>query len=283
MQFCQQLARVFVCSSLLIGVAAEAHAQGKGKAAARALDVAKIKASLESGDEAKIKSALSEVEQAGAAGKPAIVHVEALLRRGASVTGVTRAMDVCAGAGQPSSSAVIAPYLRHRVPEVRRGAARALSQTKGPNAVTALKRALRSADPQVRGVAASGLGSLNAKEALPDLFKAFSLKVGEAAASIGQLCSPEECEKFAALLGKHPFDVMTSGFDQILFRPAAEMPDDQKIRVVGRLRELGTRDAGNYLADVAERWPAGSSKRVKQALDGAVKALGGSASSGEDE
>ncbi len=59
------------------------------------------------------------------------------------------------------------------------------------------------------------------------------------------------------------------------------MTDDEKIRIVGRLRELGTKDAGNYLADVAERWPKDWSKRVKQAIDGAVKALGGSA--GGDE
>jgi hypothetical protein len=99
--------------------------------------------------------------------------------------------------------------------------------------------------------------------------------VGEAAAAIGQICEPTDCENFASRLEKQPFDIMVSGFDQILFRPAKQIPDDEKIRIVGRLRELGTREAGKYLADVAGRWPKGWSKRVKQALDSAVKATGG--------
>jgi hypothetical protein len=68
---------------------------------------------------------------------------------------------------------------------------------------------------------------------------------------------------------------MTSGFDQILFRPTTEIPDDEKIRIVGRVRELGTQESNKYLRDVAARWPKGTSPRVKQAIDQAVLATGG--------
>jgi hypothetical protein len=134
----------------------------------------------------------------------------------------------------------------------------------------------------VRGSAATGLGALDAKEALPDLFNALDHKVAEAAPSIGQLCSGADCDKLVARLGKVPFDVMTSGIDQILFRSPADFSDDDKIRIVDRLRELGTKDAGAYLAGVAERWPKDGSQRVKQAIDVAVKASpGGKRGQGE--
>lgn len=265
--------------------APDAAAQGKakGKVTATKIDAAKIKAELESGNEKRMLAALQQVEDAEDAGKAAVPHLEALARRGASVSVLSRCLEVLGGLKQSTSSLAIAPYYRHRVPEVRRSAAKALLKTGGPAAVKALRAALRSPDAQVRGIAASGLGSLNAREALPDLFAALSHNVGEAAASIGQLCKPEECEKLAGYLGKLPLDVVTSGFDQILFRSPKDMGDEQKIRIVGRLRELGTKDAGNYLADVAERWPKDWSKRVKQAVDAAVKALGGASASPEDE
>ena len=272
---------LLVVGAIVLGQALPAPAQAKPKTSQKSVDVAKIKAALESGDEQRMLDALETVAAAGDAGKAAAPPIEGLLRRGASVKVLVRAIDVCGALKQESSSAALAPYYRHRVPDVRRAAVKALLKTKGAAAVKALRSALRSPDAQVRGISASGLGALGAKEALPDLFAALDHNVGEAAGSIGQLCAKKACEKFADQLGKHPFDVMTSGFDQILFRSPKDMTEDEKIRIVGRLRELGTKDAGNYLADVADRWPSDWSKRVKQAIDGAVKALGGKA--GGDE
>jgi hypothetical protein len=99
--------------------------------------------------------------------------------------------------------------------------------------------------------------------------------VAEAGAAIGQICTPEECEKFAERTGRVAFDVMVTGFDQILFRPPSEIPDEEKIRLIGRMREMGTPEVGKYLADVGERWPKEWSKKVKQALDSAARATGG--------
>jgi HEAT repeat protein len=268
-------------AALPLSTATDAGAQPK-KSAPKAVDAAKIQKELESGVESRVLAALDEVAKAGEGGKPAVVHVEKLLARGANAAVAVKALDVCGGLKQPSSSAPIAPYVQHRTADVRRAATRALVKTRGPAAVTALRKALRSSDAMVRGTAATGLGAMGAKEALADLFTALDHKVAEAAASIGQLCAPADCDKFAGRLGKLQFDVMTSGFDQILFRPPAEMPDDAKIKIVGKLRELGTKDAGKYLADVAERWPENWSKKVEQAIDAAVKASGGSSSKAEE-
>ncbi len=249
--------------------------KAKGKAESVKVDAAKLKAELASGDSARIDAALGEIVKAGEAASALAPAVEALLKRGASLDLVAKALEAAGAMKQASSSAAVAPYVSHRSPEVRRAATRALIKTKGPSAVKALRDALRSSDAQVRGIAATGLGALGAKEALGDLFTALEHNLGEAAAAIGQLCEPQDCEKLAGLTGKHPFDVISSGFDQILFRAEKDMSEDEKIRIIGRLRELGTKEAGKYLADVRGRWPADWSKRVKQAIDAAVRATGG--------
>ena len=247
------------------------------------VNIGEIKKQLESGKREQISAALTTLGDAEEPPKAAAPHVEKFLQGGSAPDLLTKALKVVGSLGQKSSSASVAPYARHRAPDVRRAAVKALLKTKGPDAVKALRRSLRSKDAVVRGTAASGLGSLDAKEALPDLFSAFDHRVGEAAASIGLLCDPADCDKFAARLGKFPFDVMVGGLEQILFRPPKQMPDDEKIKLVGRLRELGTPEAGNFLADVAERWPKKWSKRVKQAIDQAAKQTGGSADDEEDE
>jgi HEAT repeat protein len=152
---------------------------------------------------------------------------------------------------------------------------KALTRTKGAAATTAFRRALSDKDPAVRATAASGLGALKAKDAVPDLFLALDHRVNEAAASIGVLCNPAQCEELAGKLGKHPFDVVTSGLDEVLFRPTSEVSDDAKIKVIGRVRELGTMEANKFLRDVQKRWPASGSGRVRQSLDQAVLATSG--------
>jgi HEAT repeat protein len=258
---------------------AKPDAKGKGKEKVK-LDLPKLKGDLESSDASRILAALDELQKAGDGGAAAAPLVDALLKRGSSQPVIEKALETEGALKQPASSAAVAPYVKHRAPEVRRAATKALIKTKGPEAVKALKLALRSPDAPVRGIAATGLGTLAAKDALGDLFNALAHGVAESASAIGQLCEPKDCEKFAELTGKHQFDVMSSGFDQILFRNEKEMPEDQKIKIVGRLRELGTNESGKYLAEVKGRWPDGWSKRVKQAIDAAVRATGGT--TGED-
>lgn len=263
------LALAVVGSSVVSGsIAAAAPAKG-----AKAFNTEAVKKQLLSADAEQIQAGLDAVKEAGAAAKPIVPTLNSVLKKGSSTALLTQVIQVTSKLEDPSSSAAIAPYVRHRVPAVRQAAAKALAHTKGPEAIKALRRGLRSRDAVVRGIAAGALGSLGAKEALPDLFNAFDHNVGEAAVSIGQLCDKKSCDQFLKRIGKVPFDIITSGLDQMLFRPATNMSDDEKIAIIGRLRELGTGEAGKYLADVGERWPKDWSKRVKQAIDAAVKAV----------
>ena len=195
------LSAAFLCIAPTESVQAE-----RGKGSAARLDLEKVKADLESGEVARMLAALDAISEAGAAGQAAAPHVEALLVRGASARVIVRALQVAGQLAQPSSSQAVAPYVRHRLEAVRRSAARALAGTKGPVAIKTLRWGLRSSDAVVRGICASALGDLGARKAVWELFAALEHGVNEAAASIGKLCSPTECSRFAALLGKHPFD-----------------------------------------------------------------------------
>lgn len=229
---------------------------------------------IESGDENQIREGLDEVRIAGPGGAAAGPAIATVLTKGATLALTMSAIETLADIEAESGSAALAEYTVHRNSKVRRAAAKALARTKGAAAGPALRRALSDPDPVVRGTAASALGTLKAKDAVPDLFVALDHKVNEAAASIGQLCNPEQCDQLAAKLGKLPFDVVSQALDQILFR-TADMPEDAKIKVVGRIRELGTIEANKFLRDVQKRWPANGSKRVRQSIDQAVIATSG--------
>jgi hypothetical protein len=230
---------------------------------------------LRSGDDAQIKSALDDVRTAGTAAKAAAGPISDLLDRGMTTELTVAALDALGDVEAESASKVISWYTVHRNATVRQAAVKALARTRGPLAVTALRHALSDGDAAVRGVAAAGLGALKAREAVADLFVALDHKVGEAAASIGQLCQPAECEELEGKLGKLPFDIVTGGLDQILFRPVAEIDDDMKVKLVGRVRELGTAEGNKFLRDVQKRWPPGGSPRVRQAIDQGVLATAG--------
>ncbi|HEY1954021.1 MAG TPA: HEAT repeat domain-containing protein [Polyangiaceae bacterium] len=231
-------------------------------------------ADLKSSDGTKIRAALDEVRLAGkTAGAPYVASIVALLDRGMTPELTTAAIDTLADLEAQPASQAIAEYMQHRSVRVRQSAVKALGKTKGPAAVRGLVKGLSDQDGMVRGVAANALGQLKAKSAVPDLFLALDHRVNEAATSIGMLCDPADCEKLGARIGKIPFDVASAGVEQVLFR--TDVGDDTKIKLVGRIRELGTREANKFLAETTKKWPQKGSARIKQALDQAVQATGG--------
>jgi len=232
---------------------------------------------LRSGDPAAIQAALDDVRTAGKGAQAAAGPIADLLVQGLSTELTLAAIDTLGDVQAESSSPALAEYAVHRNEAIRKAAVKALARTKGPAAVAALRHALSDGDAAVRGMAAAGLGSLKTKESVRDLFAALDHKVPEAAVSIGQLCAPAECDELARKLGKLPFDIVTGGLDQALFRPTSEVDDDEKVKIVGRVRELGTGEANRFLKEVQTRWPPGASPRVKQAIDQAVLATSGGA------
>jgi hypothetical protein len=262
-----KLALAGLCVACLTPALATAAPADK-PAAHASLNLNNLKKALESGDEAQALAALDEIEQAG--DRSAAPLVEALLTRGASSKLLLRAIAVAGSLGKESSSAVLAPYVRHRAPDVRRAAALSLVHTKGKLAVQALRDALRGSDAALRGTAADGLGALGAKEAVPDLFVVLPKEVPEAAGAIGTLCSGDDCRKFLGFLGRLPFDVMQSGFLPLLLRTSSDVPDALKLQLIEDLRRMATQKASEVLSTALASYPAAGSPKVKTALDAAI-------------
>jgi len=238
---------------------------------------------LRSGDPEQIESALGDVRVSGRSGTAAVSAIVELLRRGLPEPLTQAAIETLGDTESETSSEVVAWYARHRSAVLRRSAVSALAKTKGLVAVKALRAALSDSDPGVRGLAASGLGRLSAKDAVGELLVALEHKVPEAAASVGALCSPTECERLAKKLESLPFDVVTSGLSEVLVRPTAEVNDETKLAIVARLRAMATGEVNRFLKGLQARYPARASARVKVAIDDAVAATLSSPVSGGPE
>ena len=140
----------------------------KGKVEATRLDVPALKKQL-AGSEQEVVAALGTIGDSGnPEGAPLVNDV---LARGGTQTIVEEALKTAGKLKSPALSTAVAPYVQHRTPEIRRAAARALVKTKGPAAVAALSKALRSEDASVRGTAATGLGELGARESIKGSFQ----------------------------------------------------------------------------------------------------------------
>jgi HEAT repeat protein len=235
---------------------------------------------LKSGDPSQIKAGLDEVRMSGKGGASAVPAIAELLKSGLTLALTQAAIETLGDTETEGASDSVAWYVKHRNVGMRRAAVQALAKTKGAVAVKALRGALSDSDPAVRGLSATALGAMRAKDAVGDLFAALDHKVPEAAASIGMLCAGGECDKLASKLGNLPFDVVTSGLDQVLFRPSTDVSDDTKVKVIGRVRELGTGEANRFLREVQKKWPATWSQRVKQSIEQAVLATSGSPGGG---
>ena len=233
------------------------------------LDLAGLQKSLESGEEAQVLAALATIQKSG---DPAgAAPVEALLARGASAKVLAAAIESLGILGQASSGGALMPYARHRAPELRRSALRALIATKSPLAGDVLRGALHGDDPVQRSIAARGLGELNVRAAVPELFSALPKDVAEAAQALGLLCTGAECERLLGLLGKLRFDVMESAVVPLLLRPQAEVSDELKLKLIEYLRRMATQPANQLLQTALAKFPPDGSPKVKRGLERALK------------
>jgi HEAT repeat protein len=268
-------ALALAAASSSAALAAPPKAGGKPGAAKPAepakpkLDVPTIQKQLESGDEAQVLAALEAIQKSGDPVGASLVEV--LLARGANVTVLGRGIETLGILAQPSSGAALAPYAQHRKPEIRRAALRALIATKSPLAGDVLRRALHGSDAAQRAIAARGLGELNVRAAVPELFGVLPKDVAEAAQSLGLLCVDKECEKLVGLLGKLRFEVMESAIVPLLLRPQADVSDELKLQVIERLRRMATQPANQLLQTTLSKFPADGSPKVKKGLERALK------------
>jgi HEAT repeat protein len=271
---CAVLGTATLLSGALLGGVGYAKGDAPAKAPAAQLAATTL-SKLKSQDPAQIREALDDARLVGAKATPAVPLVASLLNAGLPYPLAQSAIDTLGDIGSADGLAALLPYAHHRDPKVRRAAVRATARVAGASnalALTTLTGALSDPDIQVRAAAATGLGSLKSKSAVKDLFLALHHRIYEAAVSIGQVCDPQDCDALVAELGAIPFDVITTGFDAMLFRPNNEVSEAAKVALVVRMRDVGTRDANKFLRGIQGRWPKNGSEKVKRELDAAVLA-----------
>jgi HEAT repeat protein len=249
-----------------------AKAGGKAQAKVKKQDLERWKRALESGTESEVRAALDEIAALGPDAAEAAPLVEGALGRGGSSAVMLAAIETAGRLGVASQSIALAPYVDHRNLEIRRTAAKALTQTGGPAAIATLRRALSGPDPAVRSTAAEGLGTLGAKEAVDDLFAVLDRGTAEAAVSIARLCAPPQCDRLMGLVGKLKFEVLEASFLPLFFRPDAELPEANKLAYVDQLRRIATKPAAAVLQSVLAKLPKDESPKLRAALQSALKA-----------
>ncbi len=239
------------------------------------LDAKEAAAAILGNQPAKIGEAIDRARAAGkdGGGQALVPAIVKRLERGLPKDLLKKALETLAALENPAAADVAEQYLAHRDADVRIAAVNCLGAVKGPIAVRGLRTALGDLDPRVHALAATHLGALKAPEAIPDLVIALDKGVNEAAASIGMLCDAKSCDELLERLASRPFDVISSGIQQVVAR--ANVPDEVKLKFVHAVQRLQTRKARDFLQDLRNAWPKGGSKTVEKSLDDAIKSLEG--------
>src|SRR5579872_2894186 len=163
--------RPFLAAALLaLAATAPSAAGAQGKKAGPASTATPLPRDtvkkLKSGDASQVKSALDDVRMSAKDGAPAVPAVADLLKQGMPMALTIAAIETLCDTENEGASEVLGWYAHHRDPAVRKAAVAALARTRGAAATKSLRAALSDPDPAVRGFAATGLGSLKAKDAV---------------------------------------------------------------------------------------------------------------------
>jgi HEAT repeat protein len=267
-----------LCAPLVAAQGAKAPAKDKPAAAPVAkgkVDVKEAGDALKSNEAARIETALVNIRVAGkdGGGKQLTAAIVAKLKEGLPRELLKKALDTLGDLEDPNAAEAGVIYMAHRDPEVRLAAVHCLGGAKGPIATKALRDALGDLDARVHSMAATYLGTTKSADAVPDLVLALDKGVTAAASSIGMLCDDKTCDALLERMKSKPFDVISSGLEQVLARK--EIKDDYKKKVITQVRELASQKAREFLQSVRQAWPPNGSKAIADALDKAIKDLEG--------
>ncbi|MEM9187858.1 MAG: HEAT repeat domain-containing protein [Myxococcota bacterium] len=219
--------------------------------AQRRPSVNQVREMLGSDDPATVQQG---IEAVGLSGNARMVPVLSdRVRRGLRADLLDVALDTLAVLGRPEAGPVLFELSVHRRPAVRRKAVEAIVACRPEGGARALTTALSDSDPGVRGLAAVGLGQLGGPADVDVLFLAFDRGVLEAGVAIGQLATGPAFERLTAYLGRVPFDSLTPAFTELLARP--RVPQAAKLDVIGRIGELATPGARQFLEELVALFP----------------------------
>lgn len=187
-----------------------------------------------------------------------------LLRSGPPDAVTDRALDAMRSLASPSSIEVLSEFTHHRRTGARRRAYRALAAIEDRRVADLLEAGLRDSDREVRASAALALGTIESRESVEILFRAFDRGVIEAATAIGQLGAQSTIERFTAHLGHAPLSVMLAGYEHYLRR--TDIDEATKIEIVNRLGEVAGRQVREFLSSYLGTFSERDRGRLRQTV-----------------
>lgn len=240
-------------------------------------DVEQIAARLASSNTDEVRHA---IEQLRVVDHPSVIpHLAALLRSGRSDEVTDDALSALRGLAHPSAIDVLVEFTHHRRPRARRLAYQAIAAIQDRRVPSLLEQGLRDSDRNVRATVARDLGEIGARQSVDILFVAFERGVVEAAIAIGKLGDRQSVRRFNEHLGRMPLSVMLSGYHEFLRR--ADIPEEVKIDVIGRLGEVSGPMVRSFLQRYLDTFPTrgrASRSRLRTAVIDTLRRIPGAAS-----
>ncbi|MET0384942.1 MAG: HEAT repeat domain-containing protein [Polyangiales bacterium] len=247
-------------------VAQPAAARGNSKAERVDKDVLAAQTLLQSQDHDEIETGIQSLGLLGtpAAVDPIIKRVRAGLPPDLLETSIVTLMAL----GQPQAAPLYFDLVEYRRPEIRLRAIEAIVALKPKGAEPVLQRALSDGDQKVRSAAALALGELHATSSIELLFQALDRGTFEASQAIGQALQSEQVPRLLGYLGQIPFHSLAPAFTEVLQRK--DVAERDKLTVVSRLQDVGTREVKDYFADLnrasADKLPPPVHRAVLRAM-----------------
>jgi len=245
---------------------AVAFSIGAAPVAAQRLRLADAAQMLDSSDRDEVRMGIEGLGSLG--GRRAAAALTARIRRGLPADLLDVAVETLGLLGEASAGPVLFELANHRRPEVRRAAIEAIVSCRPRGASAALIGALDDLDPRVRASAAVGLGQIGDTNALEVLFQALDRGLLEAATAIGQLADEPALRRLVGYLGRIPFDALAPALTEVFAR--RDVSREVKLDLVGRVAELATPEAREYLTELAEALGDGP---LQQAAEEAARGI----------
>jgi HEAT repeat protein len=250
--------------ALGLSLAPSAHAKGTPAKKSKGEDknIAAAQALLASNDRDQVEAGIQSLGLIGtaAAAPPIIARVRAGLPPDLLETSLITLMAL----GQPQAGPLYIELLEHRRPEVRVRAIEAIVALKPKDAEFPLQRALADLDPKVRSAAAIALGELRATGSIEQLFQALDRGTFEASQAIGVALRTDHVPRLLSYLGTLPFHHLQPAFTQVMQRK--DIAEKDKLVVVSRLQEVGTREVKEYFGDLIRESGDKLTEPIKRAI-----------------
>lgn len=225
---------------------------------------------LWSADENELRSAIEGA--AGAGGSQVLALLEERVRAGLSPSLLDVALDSLLLLANRRAAPLLVELAHHRRSEVRVRSLELLVQLHAAESAATLTGALADPEPEVRRAAARGLSEVGTHASFDALARAFEHDLEEATAPLARVASSADMARLRGYVGARPIASLQPLCAALLAR--RDIADNEKLALIEALASLGTDEARSTLTTFHEELAPRVSPRVRSALAAGAKQEG---------